>query len=475
MSKSQSERQKMTAVQFMRSFDDTLAKIESISDKTAVEQKAMLESAQPYTNKEGLFEMAQLLDVAVSDEHEIPIWNSEKPQINEVDKGLIVEELADMLKHMHQDVIDFSDVGPIATVVQNKLGYKVNLEDYITDMITNAADWQDSQAFAHGKETPGVEEAEHAEFIEEDEGDRSPTDIEPKEDGVGAGPEVVVAEGDDLDDLANAVSSEFGFEEEGEIEGPDGEVAEIELGGEEGEEGEEGGEDYSFLNDEEDEEKIPESEEELDEMLESIKSSYLDRNSLMESLIDTASESLVQEQSVDAQLEAIRSNLMEWGAKPMKEDSDCSMNEDSDCEVTEDDEDDSEYLSECIGMIDSFLLTTQLESITSEFHQKEQAQFEAIQKEEAVTSMLESIASGYHQEKEAQYQAVVLEQQLNAQLESISSKFHSEQKAMQEAIQKEEELDTTLSSLIESYHSSAKTSNSKARLEAREKIQSLSK
>ena len=485
----------MTAVQFMRNFDDTLARIESISDKTAVEQKTMLESAQPYTTREGLFEMAQLMDVAVSDEHEIPIWNSEKPQLNEVDKGLIVEELAEMLKHMHEDVIDFSNIPAMSTVIQNKLGYKVNLDDYITDMITNAADWQDSQAFAHGRETPGVDEAEHTEFVEPEEGDRTPTDIAPKESGVGTGPEVIeVGEVDDLGDLAGAVAGAFGGEETeigDEFEGETLGAEELGAGNDEGFEGENLADENEFepeeLASEESEDDLlneenkprrngEEEEEDLDDLLESIKATYENKTSLMENLIGSAASMLSKEHSIDAQLESIRTSLLE-GTEDETPLDECGMTENIGGV-------DIESLMQAAKNVkennlheaaEAMLTESKLNTLTESYHYNELAKIAQELKEENLNSMLESIANGYHSEKEAQLEAVQHAIQLDTQLEAITNKYHGTQKALQEAAQHEQELDKTLSSLIESYHAKQPTANAKARLEAREKIQGLSK
>ena len=54
---------KMSAIQFMKSFEETQNIMESIADRTANEQKAMLESIideEDYTDDEGVFNMGAL-------------------------------------------------------------------------------------------------------------------------------------------------------------------------------------------------------------------------------------------------------------------------------------------------------------------------------------------------------------------------------------------------------------------------------
>ncbi len=118
------DKSKMTALQFMKSYEDTMKIMESIGDRTAGEQKAIMESSMTdeYTDDTGVFDMDGLMDVNVSDEpqNQVRLYNSPVEELSDSDKALIVDEFANQISKMHQEVIDFSDIGPIATVIQTK-------------------------------------------------------------------------------------------------------------------------------------------------------------------------------------------------------------------------------------------------------------------------------------------------------------------------------------------------------------------
>ena len=105
----------MSALQFMKEFENTQLIMESIADATAVERKALLESefsGQNYTNDDGVFDMNSLLDVEVSDkpENQPRYYNSPMDELNDSDKALIVDAFDKKLEEMKEDVIDFSDI-----------------------------------------------------------------------------------------------------------------------------------------------------------------------------------------------------------------------------------------------------------------------------------------------------------------------------------------------------------------------------
>ena len=115
MKHQQNNEKPVSAIAFMRSFDETMNIMESIGETTSTEQKALVEnmtSMEPYTDDEGIFEMDSLLDVDVSDteENQPRMYNSPVDDLTDGDKQLIVEEFAEQLSNMHEEVIDFSDV-----------------------------------------------------------------------------------------------------------------------------------------------------------------------------------------------------------------------------------------------------------------------------------------------------------------------------------------------------------------------------
>ena len=63
----------MSALQFMREFENTQKIMESIADNTVIQHKALMEAAfagEDYTDDDGVFDMNSMLDVDVSDKPE---------------------------------------------------------------------------------------------------------------------------------------------------------------------------------------------------------------------------------------------------------------------------------------------------------------------------------------------------------------------------------------------------------------------
>ena len=174
MNKKNTEKKAMSAVQFSRKMSGIMNFMEGIASKTRETQDALLENIDP-----GVFDMSTMLDVNVQDDDTQPLLTMRKPkELNDGDKAQIVEELAEVLKRMPGEVIDFSDIGPIATVIQTKLGFNQSLDGFINDLISGAADKQDSQSFAKGTSVPGVQDSQSAGALGQDT-DKAPTDITP--------------------------------------------------------------------------------------------------------------------------------------------------------------------------------------------------------------------------------------------------------------------------------------------------------
>jgi hypothetical protein len=505
MKHQQNNDKEVSAIAFMRSFDETMNLMESIGDNTAKEQKVLQESAvhmENYTDDEGVFDMESLLDVDVSDteENQPRMYNTPDEDLTDSDKQLIVDEFAEQLSNMHEEVIDFSDVGPIATVIQDKFGFKQNLDSFLTDLMTSAADKQDSQSFAHGKPIPGV--------AAEEEG--GPSDIAPAQ----AGPTDVDAGGVDAlgmeagmtaDATDIAMDQEVGLDIEPTLDepvldevAPEAPVEEDVLSEEEPElevipavdseevpevdsevipavdseevpavdseevpevDTEETESDEVASDEEETEEDVgEEGEEDLEAQFESIRSKHIEATEaemLVESMLEIATESS-KEESVDAQLEAIRTDLLE-NEYPSAQDQ------------------------------DAFEKSADAAESSAQKGAEDMKEEDLSEETEDITPVLEAIATQYHSGEDAKVnaakaklEAIETEKKLDAQLESIAGNYHNGVKAKLEADEAEAKLDEKLSTLVESYHTSAKSSDdSKANLEARKqakaKLDELSK
>ena len=473
MKHQQNNDNEVSAIAFMRSFDETMNLMESIGDNTAQEQHVLQESAvhmENYTNDDGIFEMESLLDVDVSDseENQPRMYNSPTEELTDSDKQLIVDEFAEQLSNMHEEVIDFSDVGPIATVIQDKFGFKQNLDDFLTGLMTSAADKQDSQSFAHGKTIPGVAVADEANTVAPAEVG-GPTDITPTQAGPqGTGVEVSV---DPMMDpsMCTPVMDEIPLGEPTMDEIPLDEPVMDEMSVGDGLDEIDAGSDDSIEEIDSDDDSLEEigSTEDEDEdededddslgfQLEAIRVKHLGKT-------------LVE--SIDDKLNAIRNNLLEaTQSASTQNQNEFEKNADSaECTATDAADD----------MKKDGLDTPATED------QDGTAKMETI---DMISPMLESIAAKYHANEnnkvakvQAKLEAIATESKLDAQLESIANGYHSGIKAQLEAVTAESKLDEKLSTLVESYHSQTKVttvdtkSNIEARKQAKAKIEELSK
>ena len=165
---------KQSAVQFIRKMDNIIGIMEGIAQKTYETETTRLENMD-----DDVFDINNLLNVKTIDEDDQPQLSINKPQeLNDGDKAMITEEFVKILKKMPHDVIDFSDIGPIGTVIQTKLGFAQTLDGFLKDLISGAADAQNSQAIAKGNTTVNPD-MPSATSDSEPSVEKSPTDIEP--------------------------------------------------------------------------------------------------------------------------------------------------------------------------------------------------------------------------------------------------------------------------------------------------------
>lgn len=489
MKHQQNNDKEVSAIAFMRSFDETMNLMESIGDNTAKEQKVLQESAvhmENYTDDEGVFDMESLLDVDVSDteENQPRLYNSPEEDLTDSDKQLIVDEFAEQLSNMHEEVIDFSDVGPIATVIQDKFGFKQNLDSFLTDLMTSAADKQDSQAFAHGKPIPGVVAAE-------EEG--GPSDITPKQAapyGVDAGGISALGMEAGMTSYANDVAmeqeakddsehhsehdSEHHSEHDSEHHSEEEPEAETEVVDEA--ECEDGEVDCNKEETEETEEDVgKEGEDDLEAQLESIRSKHIkpsETDVLVDSLFELAS-NCSREESIDIQLEAIRTSLVENEYPSTQDQNAFEKNADS-AELSAQkcaDEMKDEELCEASEK-EELCESSEKEELCESYEEEEL--YEA---PDEVAPVLEAISKKYHSGEnakvnaaKAKLEAIKSEKKLDVQLESIAGNYHNGVKAKLDATKAEHKLNEKLSTLVESYHTSVKSSDdSKANLDVRKK------
>ena len=428
----------MSALQFMKEFENTQKIMESIADATANERKALMESAmlgQPSVDNNGVFDMDSLLDVEVSDkpENQPRYYNSPIEPLSDSDKALIVDEFAKKLSTLQKDVIDFSEVGPIATVIKDNFGFKQDVEKFLQDTIQKTANWMKEQ---------NKSEAEPEGVTANTDG--GPTDIAPTTSGVdgGAGieggipPLVEVPElTDTVADAEAIIPPEPAMGDDGMDMGLDGAEGIEDFGdGTEGIEGDEGLEAGI-----EGDEAI-----EGDDGFEAIEG-------------DEGDEAIEGDEGDDDGTEGIEGDE---GTEPEIEDETSEEVEETD------DEEDEEKL---------------LESIKTDYLKSRQVITESINvvnKEKQLTARLESISGAYHARENAKIEAVRQEKQLKVQLESIANTYKAGVKAKFEAVAKEKKIDNKLNQLLESHKQKTSNdgkSNLTARLEAKEKIEKLTK
>lgn len=175
MIKNTTQKKAMSAVQFSRKMDGIMNVMEGIASKTRESETALFENSDM-----GVFDMNNLTDVYVPDEEDQPMMNINKPyELTDGDKAQIVEKLAEKFMSMPGEVIELSDIGPIAVAVGTELGF-TSIEGFIHDLITGAADKQNSQSFAKGQPVPGVQDADSAMGAAPVNSDKAPTDITPE-------------------------------------------------------------------------------------------------------------------------------------------------------------------------------------------------------------------------------------------------------------------------------------------------------
>ena len=441
----------MSALQFMKEFENTQKIMESIADATANERKALMESAmlgQPSVDNNGVFDMDSLLDVEVSDkpENQPRYYNSPIEPLSDSDKALIVDEFAKKLSTLQKDVIDFSEVGPIATVIKDNFGFKQDVEKFLQDTIQKTANWMKEQ---------NKSEAEPEGVTANTDG--GPTDIAPTTSGVdgGAGIEGGIEGGipplvevpeltDTVADAEAIIPPEPAMGDDGMDMGLDGAEGIEDLGdGTEGIEGDEGLEAGI-----EGDEAI-----EGDDGFEAIEGD--DGFEAIEG--DEGDEAIEGDEGDDDGTEGIEGDE---GTEPEIEDETSEEVEETD------DEEDEEKL---------------LESIKTDYLKSRQVITESINvvnKEKQLTARLESISGAYHARENAKIEAVRQEKQLKVQLESIANTYKAGVKAKFEAVAKEKKIDNKLNQLLESHKQKTSNdgkSNLTARLEAKEKIEKLTK
>ena len=513
-----SKNEKMTAIQFMKNYEETIAVIESIGDTTVEEQKVVLESANKldYTDDAGVFKMESLMDVDIpvnDDAYQPQYYNSPVDELSDGDKSLIVDEFTNMLSKSHEEVIDFADVGPVATVIQNKFGFKQPLDDFLTELMTSAVDKQDSQGFAHGEEVPGMK-GRSDEMAEEG----GPADIEPTQVSPVAPPEDPAAiamdapmdlpldaapmgddvisdevippvdeiapegeevaedviddiapEGDEVidpveeiapevDEIAPEVDDEIAPEEVAE------EIAEIAPEGEVSD-------DLEVDEEDDEEKKIPvvEAAEETPVVETPVVEAAAEETPVVEAPEVTPvveAEEPKAENSVEVQLESIKKEYDEKVSPETQLEASETKEEPVKSEVEIQLESiATEYHEKEDAKVEAVetekKLDAKLEAITNEYKNGEQAKTEAVdaksEAEQKLDTQLESITKNYKDGEQAKVEAIETDKKLNAKLESIANGYHEGEQAKVEAEETAKKTDEKIESLIESYHTSTKT------------------
>ena len=524
MKSKQNDKKAVTAVQFMGMIDDTMATMEAIGQQTQQEETALLESmGGNYVDDEGIFDMSNMLDVDIKGEESQPqLYNEPRKELTDTDKALIIEELAQVMKDMPGDVIDFSDVGPIATVIQTKLGYNQPLDGFINDLISGAVDKQDSQSFAKGEPVPGELDTQVASADVAPVEDKAPTDVAPEmapadetspeapvvdemvatdisedtnivepvempvEEDVVEPIEDVVEEDVAMDDVAEPIEDDL-EEVSAELDDVSAELDEVEDKVED-KTNEEVTEDIKEELDDVKEEVGDVEAEIVEEGLENDDDDELDISAQLESIKNDYLDSVKSDGvTIDALIESAQKELTEGYKKesePMMEELDPVGKEDGDInnDGKEDEQDEylknrrekiSDAMTEADDCDDEDKAVMEADDCDDEDKAVMEAEDVVFDEVDPVDAILESIAADYHRSEDAkelkalqESAAKQIESDLDAQLESIVSEYHAEEK-----------LDAELDALVESYHKDsdkAKLENAQARKEAREAIEKLS-
>jgi len=459
MKTNKKENTTMSALQFMREFENTQKIMESIADNTVVQQKALMEAAfagEDYTDDEGVFDMNSMLDVDVSDkpENQPRYYNSPVDPLSDSDKALIVDEFAKKLATMQNDIIDFSEVGPIATVIQNQFGFKQDVEKFLQDTIQKTSDWMRNQNNTQANTNGVAEQTDGGPADLKPETTSGPEGTEGGIDGMGEmGVEgipamtEVPAITDTVADASAIVPPEPAM---GDMVPP--------MGDDQGIEGAEmppmGGEDMPPMGDDQGIEGVEGGEgEEIPPMG--------DEAPAIPDETDEATETPAEETAEHATGEEAPDEAPETEKPEAKEEP----------ETDDDDDDEDDKLLESIRSdYKNASVKTQLESV-------KQTLIDNTPSIDAVKAQLESISSNFHATENAKLEAVKQERYVTARLESIASNFKNAEKAKLEAIEHAKTVDARLQQLLESHQAKSVDgkSNLTARLEAKDKIEKLSK
>ena len=187
-----SKQKVQSAVQMIRNQDSVNALIESIGQRTAETERARLEAIDEQDSN--VFDMNNLLDVKTNDgEFDQPMLApvTEPRDLNAGEKAQVVEELAKLFKRMPGEIVDLEDLDVLSTVVETKLGTSQSLKGFIKDLISGAADHQNSQQFAKGTPVPGLQTEPVTSDVPYEK--KAPTEVTPVEKPVEGAPGDVVA------------------------------------------------------------------------------------------------------------------------------------------------------------------------------------------------------------------------------------------------------------------------------------------
>jgi hypothetical protein len=496
---------KRTAIEFIKDMETTMGMMESISNEIVGEYRETLVESYATVTDDDVFDMSSLLDVKINDESNEPrIYTSPIPELTDSDKGLIIDEFTKMIRDSHETVIDFSDIGPIATVIQDRFGFKQNIENFLQDVVQKASDWQQSQKVAVTDIDTAGEEITGASNAPIDETD-SPTDIAPDQEGINDNNMDVPTE-PIIDPIVDTEVNELTDEPIDDIVEP---IDETETSGEDSEYDVDD-ESLSMVesdieNMEIDDNMVEDDElaevsdmDDVDFQLESIKNKIKSSESI-KSLVESAVMDIQRANDIEVQLESIKNELTE---KALVEASNCkkTMVEETDedevieamkdktakklaisdikemlgkdlGELADVDADEFDVLEESndvkkkdireinkkntmytkpIGKSPKYKRQNIKDIIEEDFYDLED--IDALE-ESKVSAQLESIANTYHSKQ----QAKVKEKKLEAQLEAIANKYKSKVALVESQKEREKTIDSKLEALVESYHKTQTT------------------
>lgn len=143
--------QKMSALQFMKLFDETASVMESIAEETKAQHKTLMENAfalqQDELDENGQFDLGNMMDVKVSDSPEMQprLYNQPTPELSEADKNIILDRFTELLTTIQDDVVDMKQLPAFATVIKDQYGYTQDIEKFLRDAISNAVSYNTSK------------------------------------------------------------------------------------------------------------------------------------------------------------------------------------------------------------------------------------------------------------------------------------------------------------------------------------------